>query len=101
MLQQTSMDKEEKRILAMRARAQARTQKFLSARQRTIGIDTDGLAAQLEEKRQIKAAQDKADADQGEYGGVGGGVGGGNRWELFLRGMKRGVRGVLWILLSS
>ena len=66
MLQQTSLDKEEKRILAMRARAEARTQKFLNARSRTIGIDLDGLNAQVEEKRLLREAEKKAAADQGE-----------------------------------
>jgi len=68
MLQQTSLDKEEKRILAMRARAQSRTERFLNARSRTIGVDVEGLNQQVEEKRQLREAERKADADQGKSG---------------------------------
>ena len=65
--QQDSLDKEEARIAAMRARAEARTQRFLNARVRTMGVDKEGLDAQIEANRLAKEAQKKADMDQASY----------------------------------
>ncbi|GMH83318.1 hypothetical protein TrST_g4341 [Triparma strigata] len=67
MLKQNSLDKEEARIAAMRARAEARTQRFLNARTRTMGVDKAGLDAQVEEKRQAKEALRQANMDQAAY----------------------------------
>ena len=67
MLQSAALGKEEQRILAMKARAEARTHRFLNARSRTIGIDVNGLNAQIAEKKQMKEAQRQADADQCKF----------------------------------
>ncbi|GMI11063.1 hypothetical protein TrLO_g10695 [Triparma laevis f. longispina] len=67
MLKQNSLDKEEARIAAMRARAEARTQRFLNARTRTMGVDKAGLDAQVEEKRRATEARKQADMDQAAY----------------------------------
>ena len=45
----------------------ARVQKMLDARERTIGIDSDFLAAQCEEKRERAAAEDAETAAYGDY----------------------------------
>mmetsp|Transcript_15941 Transcript_15941/g.31722 ORF Transcript_15941/g.31722 Transcript_15941/m.31722 type:complete len:367 (-) Transcript_15941:87-1187(-) len=67
MLKQDSLDKEQARIAAMRARAEARTQRFMNARVRTMGVDKAGLDAQVEAKRLAKEAEKKADMDQASY----------------------------------
>ena len=51
----------------MRARAQSRTERFLNARQRTMGVDKAGLDRQLEEKRLARLAEKQANADQFAY----------------------------------
>lgn len=51
----------------MRARAQARTQRFLNARERTLGVDKAALDRQVEEKRLAKLAEKQANADQFAY----------------------------------
>ena len=51
----------------MRSRAQARTQRFLNARVRTLGIDKEALDAQVEEKRLMKLAEKQAQMDQFAY----------------------------------
>ena len=43
------MDREDERLRATRARAEARRDRFLNARQRTIGVDVDALDAQVAE----------------------------------------------------
>ena len=51
----------------MRARAQQRTERFLNARTRTMGIDKNFLDQQVEEKRLAKLAEKQADLDQAAY----------------------------------
>ena len=47
----------------MRARNEARRERFLNARQRAIGIDVDALNAQCEERASAKAADAVEDAE--------------------------------------
>mmetsp|Transcript_29710 Transcript_29710/g.51271 ORF Transcript_29710/g.51271 Transcript_29710/m.51271 type:complete len:373 (-) Transcript_29710:1610-2728(-) len=56
-LQVERMDKEQAKIMAMRARADERSQQFLDARSRAIGVDVDSLKQQHEEKLLKKAAE--------------------------------------------
>ena len=51
----------------MRARAQARTARFLNARERTLGVDKKELDRQVEEKRLAKVAEKQAAMDQFAY----------------------------------
>lgn len=46
-----SMERDMERVEGMRARNVARTSRFLDARLRTIGIDTEGLDEQVRERR--------------------------------------------------
>lgn len=46
-----SLEKENERIEGMRARNVARTNRFLDARLRTIGLDTDALDEQMRQRR--------------------------------------------------
>ncbi|EGB12802.1 RIB43A [Aureococcus anophagefferens] len=55
------------KVELMRRRNAARVQKMLDARERTIGIDSDFLAAQCEEKRERAAAEDAETAAYGDY----------------------------------
>jgi hypothetical protein len=43
------MDRDDERMRATRARAESRRDRFLNARQRTIGVDVDALDAQVAE----------------------------------------------------
>lgn len=47
-----SLERDLERIEAMRARNLSRANRFLDARQRTIGIDMDSLEAQKRERRE-------------------------------------------------
>jgi len=51
----------------MRARATARTDRFLNARVRTMGIDKEGLDKQIAEKEAAREAERQADLDQAAY----------------------------------
>ena len=51
-LQLAAMAKEEARIRFTREANMRRTERFLNARQRTMGVDVDALNAQVAEKRQ-------------------------------------------------
>lgn len=51
-LQDERVDKERARIEAMRARAQARTARFMDSRLRTMGVDKDYLDRQVHEKQE-------------------------------------------------
>jgi len=51
------MEKEQANILAMRARAEERSQRFLDARSRAIGVDVPYLQSQVEERQQKLAAE--------------------------------------------
>lgn len=46
-----SLEKDMERVEGMRARNVARTNRFLNARLRTIGLDTDALDEQMREQR--------------------------------------------------
>lgn len=59
-----SMEREEARMQAMRMRNEARRQRCMNARQRTIGVDVAALEAQVKEKADMKA-QEKADGSEG------------------------------------
>lgn len=52
-LQDNQLEKEEGRALAMRQRFQERTERFLNAKQRTIGIDKEFLDQQVEERNRL------------------------------------------------
>jgi hypothetical protein len=49
-----AMNREEARINAIRERGELRRDKFLNARQRTIGVDVDALNRQIAEKEAQK-----------------------------------------------
>lgn len=51
------MEKDAARIEGIQARNQVRLQRFLNARQRTIGLDVQALNDQIEEKRRLKELQ--------------------------------------------
>ena len=44
------MDMEQRKLVAMRERGEARRDRFLNARQRTIGVDVEALNQQMAEK---------------------------------------------------
>lgn len=52
-----AMEKDAARIEGIQARNQVRLQRFLNARQRTIGLDVQALNDQIEEKRRLKELQ--------------------------------------------
>lgn len=56
-----AQDSETARFSAMRARNEARTQRFLNARLRTIGLDTDGIERQRAER--ARAADEERRAE--------------------------------------
>jgi len=49
-----AMDREEKKIAKMRERNSIRLERFMNARERTIGKDLGALKMQMEEKQKIK-----------------------------------------------
>jgi hypothetical protein len=51
--QDSQLEKQEVRAVAMRQRFQERTQRFLNAKQRTIGIDKEFLDQQVNEKNMV------------------------------------------------
>lgn len=55
------------KVELMRRRAAARVQKMLDARERTIGIDKEALAAQCEEKAEAKRDEENETAAYAEY----------------------------------
>lgn len=57
-----SLEKENAKIAAMRARNEARVGRFLNARQRTMGLDLDVIEAQQEERRQMQERERQAAA---------------------------------------
>jgi len=70
MLKVESMDREQARIEAIRARNEARRERCLNARTRTIGVDVAALEAQVKEKqeaRKIEAAESMAQAERDRY----------------------------------
>lgn len=66
MLQVKAMEKDAARIQGIQARNQVRLQRFLNARQRTIGLDVETLNNQIEEKRRLKELEKQADRLEGE-----------------------------------
>lgn len=60
--QEEALDREAKRIELKRQANAARTERFLDARQRTIGLDLQALDAQVAEKRRNK--QNNNDSDR-------------------------------------
>ena len=58
-----ALGKDQARINAMRARNEARRERFLNARQRAIGVDVDALDAQCAERAGAKAADAAEDAE--------------------------------------
>jgi len=60
------MDKERARIEAMRARAQARTARFMDSRLRTMGIDKEYLDRQIYEKQETMRLEREADMQEAE-----------------------------------
>ena len=58
-----ALGKDQARIDAMRARNEARRERFLNARQRAIGVDVDSLDAQCAEKRAAQDAETLAHAE--------------------------------------
>lgn len=59
--QQAQLDKESARIEAKRRANEERTKRFLNARQRTLGVDVQGLDAQVAEKRRNQQNNDDND----------------------------------------
>lgn len=62
----TQAQKDEARVAALRERKEARRDRFLDARTRTIGVDVDALAAQIKEKQEAKAREAEEDLRYGE-----------------------------------
>ena len=60
------MEKEENRIKGIQARNQERLQRFLNARERTIGLNVQALDAQVEEKRRLKELEKEAAKREGK-----------------------------------
>jgi len=56
-----AMEKEAKKIALTRDRNKARLEKFMNARERTIGIDMDGLSKQIEGKKRLKELEKNLD----------------------------------------
>ena len=59
------MEKENNRIKGIQARNQERLQRFLNARERTIGLNVQALDAQVEEKRRLKELEKEAAKREG------------------------------------
>jgi len=59
--QQQQLDKEASKIEAKRRANEERTKRFLNARQRTLGVDVQGLDAQIAEKRRNQQNNDDND----------------------------------------
>ena len=53
-----SLERDNERIEALRARNVARTNRFLDARRRTIGLDVDALDHQMQERRARKEREE-------------------------------------------
>jgi hypothetical protein len=59
------MDREQQKLVAMRERAEARRDRFLNARQRTIGVDVGALNQQMAEKE--ARDEDESAASESRY----------------------------------
>lgn len=64
-LQDKALAKEERKLAERAARDRARVQRFMNARARTMGVDANALAAQLEEKRRLKEMEQEAARAEG------------------------------------
>lgn len=65
-LQLEALGKDQQRIESMRARNEARRERFLNARQRAIGIDTDSLDQQVAEKMASHAGAKDEEAEHAQ-----------------------------------
>ena len=61
-----ALEKEEQRIAAFRVRSEARRDRFLNSRVRSIGVDLPALEKQVAEKQAAAEADRNADAGQVE-----------------------------------
>ncbi|CAN0422492.1 unnamed protein product [Ascophyllum nodosum] len=59
-----SLERDNERIEALRARNVARTNRFLDARRRTIGLDVDALDHQMQERRARKEREEMVAAEE-------------------------------------
>ena len=59
--QEEALDKESKRIECKRQANAARTERFLDARQRTLGLDLQALDAQVAEKKRNQQNDNDSD----------------------------------------
>lgn len=64
--QEGGYEKEQRRIEAMRQRNKERTERFMDARGRTLGVDKLDLDKQIKEKELSKIAQKEATAAEGK-----------------------------------
>ena len=55
----------ERRIAQLKARNEQRLKSFLNSKQRSIGLDTASIRAQIEEKERVAAADREAEAKYG------------------------------------
>jgi len=70
MLKVESMEREQARIDAIRARNEARRERCLNARSRTIGVDVAALEAQIKEKeesRKLESSESMAQAERDRF----------------------------------
>jgi len=61
--------KEEAKASAMRQRFQERTERFLNAKQRTIGIDKEFLDQQVQEKNRLVILEKEVGVQEGQWHG--------------------------------
>lgn len=65
-LEVEAAERDARRIEALRARREGRVERFLDARQRTVGLDIAGIEAQIEEKKRAEEARKAADREEFE-----------------------------------
>jgi len=68
--QDSQLEKQEARAVAMRQRFQDRTQRFLNAKQRTIGIDKQFLDQQVNEKNALYEEERNKSISEGKSNGT-------------------------------